>query len=78
MNLTKEYFDKKLEEQTRTLMAFAEAQTEALAGLIGETIDIPMHRRFDALDAKLDKAIKRIDSVEAKMHRLEEALHIKL
>ncbi len=78
MELSKEYFDQKLEEQTRVLMAFAEGQTDALARVIAETIDAPMHEHFDRIEAKLDSAIKRIDVVEDKLQHLEEALHIAL
>jgi hypothetical protein len=75
---TKDELDERFEKQTQALMAFAEAQTSTLARVIAETIDAPMHERFDRLDDKFDTASRRIDTVETKMQRLERALHIKL
>ena len=78
MELTKDYLDKRLNAQTEALMAFAEAQTQGLARLIAETIATPMQEGFDRLDAKLDRATTRIDMLERKVQRIEEALHITL
>ncbi|HEU0144758.1 MAG TPA: hypothetical protein VFQ47_08225 [Nitrososphaera sp.] len=78
MELTKEYFDKRLDEQAEALMAFAEAQTETLARVIADTIAAPMQEGFDRLETKLDRATARIDVLERKVQRIEEALHITL
>lgn len=87
MELTKEYFDKHirqlatkhdLEKQTEALMAFAEAQTQGLARMIAETIDAPMHERFDRLEAILGRATERIEVLERKVQHIEDALHITL
>lgn len=87
MNLTKEYFDAQLkklaskadlEAQSEALVNLAEAQTQTLARIIEETINTPMLERFDVLETKLDSAIKRVDTAETKLQRLEAALHITL
>ncbi len=69
--VTKEYFEEKLEVQTTELKAFAEEQTEALARIIQTSVVEPMEKRFENVEA-------RLDSIDGKFGKLENALHINL
>lgn len=75
---TKDELNERFEKQTQVLIAFADAQTDALARIIKETIDEPMQQRFDALEKSLESDRKRIATVETKVQRIEEALHLTL
>lgn len=52
--LTKEYLDEQLQEQTKELAAYANQQTEELAHIIATTVAEPMERHFEKLDKEVD------------------------
>lgn len=80
MSITKEYLDEKFnridqrfDKQTEELKAYADQQTEKLAGMVAEG--------FEEIKAQLDvrERVQKIQTmVERKFAKLEEALHIKL
>jgi len=75
MELTKEYFDQVIKEQTNELKAYAENQTEALARIINDTVADPMEKGFAKLDEGLTVA-KRVQQLEEDIKQIKAALHI--
>lgn len=75
MELTKEYFDEQLKEQTRELKAFSEEQTDALARLIAITVAEPMERHFEKVGKELD-VYAEVKQLKLEMKEIREALHI--
>ena len=71
--LTKEHFDKKLDEQSEELKAYTREQTEELAQMVSSGFD-DIQRQLDVRERvqDIEKALER------KFSKLEEALHIKL
>lgn len=67
--LTKEFFEQKLGEQTRDLKAHTREQTEELARMVADGFEDIRHR----LDVR-----ERLAVVEQKLHRVEETLNITL
>ena len=80
MELTKEYFEKhldqKLKEQTEELKAYAREQTEELARIVAETVATPMEERFARLESLMDVRLA-VQTLQLDMRRIKEALHLK-
>ena len=72
-DLSKEYFDKKLDEQSKELKAYTRQQTEDLAQMVSAGFE-DIQRQLDVREKiqDIEKTIAR------KFSKLEEALHIKL
>ncbi len=90
MELTKEYFDETVSQQTQAFMRYvdqgnfelatrlekhSEEQTEQLAQIVATTVAQPMLERFDQLEQKLDTR-ERLEQLEARTEKLEKALHL--
>ena len=91
MELTQEHFDQtisqlatkkdlatienKLDNQTEELKTFAREQTDELARIIATTIAEPMEQHFTEVKSDLDIR-KKVEVLEHKMLKLQEALHI--
>jgi flagellar motility protein MotE (MotC chaperone) len=65
--LSKEYFDQRLDEQTKQLKAYADQQTEKLAVMVADG--------FEEVKELLDVR-ERVKHLEADMQKIKEALHI--
>ncbi len=65
--LTTEYLDQKLAEQTKELKQFTEEQVENLAAMVAKNVVEPLGRLEN-----------RVDKIDSKFDKLEQALHIKL
>jgi hypothetical protein len=65
--LSKEYFDQRLDEQTKQLQAYADQQTEKLAVMVADG--------FEEVKELLDVR-ERVKHLEADMQKIKEALHI--
>ena len=71
--LTKEYFDKKLDGQSKELKAYTREQTEELARMVNNGFE-DVHQRLN-----VGERVHEIEkTIERKFSKLEEALHIKL
>jgi hypothetical protein len=69
--VSEEYLEERLAAQTTELKAFAEEQTEVLARIIQTSVVEPMEKRFENVET-------RLDSIDSKFGKLENALHINL
>jgi len=76
-SVTKDDLQKSLEQTTLALMAYTDGQVERLAVMVAEGFS-RQEERFDALATKLDTAFRRMDKLETKVQRIEDALHITL
>jgi len=65
--LSKEYFDQRLDEQTKQLKSYADEQTEKLAAMVADG--------FEEVKELLDVR-DRVKHLESDMHKIKEALHI--
>jgi hypothetical protein len=65
--LTQQYFDKRLNEQTAELKSYAREQTEELARIVAAGFD-DLKRELDVRD--------RVHQLETDMRQIKEALHI--
>jgi GCN5-like protein 1 (GCN5L1) len=65
--LSKEYFDQRLDEQTKQLKAYADRQTEKLAAMVADG--------FEEVKELLDVR-ERVKHLESDMQKIKEALHI--
>lgn len=65
--LSKEYFDQKLNEQRKQLQAHADQQTEKLAAIVADG--------FEEVEELLDLR-ERVKHLEADRQKIKEALHI--
>jgi hypothetical protein len=66
-NLTKEYFDKRLNGLEKGIKSHTEAEVDKLAGMV--------KRRFDEVERKLDVRDK-VERLEAQMKQVREALSL--
>ena len=85
MELTKEYFDEKLNrlttkddlaKQTKELKSYAREQSGDLARIIADTVANPMEQRFAILESRTD-VTERVRYLETDMQKIKEALHIR-
>ena len=65
--LTKEYFDEKLQEQTKELKVYTDEQTEALAQIV--------HKAFSELERELDVR-KDVMALNIEMKDIRQALKL--
>ena len=66
MNLTKEYLDEKLGEQTQELKTHIDVKTEELARMA--------KKGFDGVDNQLGQIVEKLD-VHAELDQLKEEVH---
>jgi hypothetical protein len=70
-NLTKEYLEQRLTQQTKELKVFVtnfvKAENADLVSLIQETIVEPIDNRFDIIESRLDTIDNRFDGLESKL-----------
>jgi hypothetical protein len=66
-NLTKEYFDKRLNNLEKGLKSHTEAEVDKLADMV--------KRRFDEVERKLDVR-EKVERLEAQMKQVREALSL--
>lgn len=73
--VTKDNLSQQLTEQTETLKAYADEQTEILVGVINRTIAEPMEKRFAEL--KDYKTVQeKVSSLESDMRKIKSALQL--
>lgn len=67
VNLTKEYFDKQLNNLEKGLKSHTEAEVNKLAGMV--------KRRFDEVERKLDVK-EEVEKLKIQMKQVREALNL--
>ena len=82
MELTKEYFDRRLQnlatkDDLKPLATKRDVRegVEELARIIADTVANPMEERFAKLELRID-VTERVQHLEADMQKIKEALHI--
>ena len=70
--LTTEYLDQKLAEQTKDLKAFTESQVEDLAAMIQNSVVEPMEKRFEAIDQRFESIDQRFESIDQRFESIDQ------